>query len=1420
MSGRLSRGVPGRRVCTWAMLAGLLSGVCAHAEPSRVRNGGFEQTADSRPVHWTCTPAGQVRSTGQAHQGRHALVLEARAGAKRYPVCQQYVAARPRHTYRLTFWYKAENIRRPADRPTGAITIARLIERDEDGDWVSDPAKPARMHKFRDVLLRDPAQAPGDWTRVELRSTTNDEATQFQVLFQLVPGTGRLYVDDVVLEELAGLVGAWPKERLDGTAFNTVRTDVVTPHQVWAKPWVRGTTRALVIVPKTGMREVAELAQRMDLAFDTVVTWSPSYLGLADSEAKWRGTSTIEKVHQLQTFLRRRYDAIVVANFAWAQLPEEVRYRIFQQVHAGTGLVLVFEQEKPLRYELDRLFKQPCERGRAFLTRGFPFGRLRWGYVDSTHKGTYVRGPRRDAPGLVRTCRLGRGRCVVLTYPYPDPMKHKAHRAAYGGYGGTGLTPFLTYTGSTYRHYEWYHVLLARAVLWAAGKDAGIYPASDDPVTLPAGRGREFILRLASDRDPGEPLRCLWSLRDAWGLRVQDGEAALRHAHGQAAARLTLPALPSGPHAIEYRIMARDKVAGFGVVPVAVTGDVTITRLDVARPDGPTRRVQVTVQVSGPGAARAVARLTDNHDRVVADSHGPIHENKATLDLAVPPPVTTLHRLDVRVEGADGRPLSAEHRELCVPGAPRPDFDLALWGSTDGTYVTHLQDWAYHTVYGINSIYLTKCIMDIRFHTISPKRWRLANTLWPQTLGVLRTGAEPIPWFISVLSRASTPVRKPCLTDPAYIKKSTGQVEAGARFLGQRGLAPAFATFGDEFLLAYPNGPDYCFSPTCKADFRRYLRTVYGSLDALNAQWGTRLASWDQAEPITLKQARQTQQHARWADHRLHMDRVVLDHLKRCCAIVRQHMPGTRIGYEGMFRSYSECGYDVERILGVVDYLNSYAYPYRPVTFRGLSRPGSLTGMFCNGVPKEGCRWHIWRLLANNMFHAFWWRADSISGCFSYDMTPVSYRGMPEVSRAVRELRGGIAALVRHARRVDEPVAFLYSQPSIHASKLYGHQDDILDAQVALTYLLDDLRVGYTMVGSGTVGQPDWWHKRGIQVLVLPYVQAVTPAVAQGITAFCRAGGTVLADVRPGVLDGHCTFARTGRLDRLFGVRRTGDVPLRTATHPDLGNLQVDPGVRLTSGKAQAQADGVPILITHTVGRGRAALLNFRATAYDVKMKTADVNLTSAMTYKGNEPLLATVGKLLSEVGVGARVRLLGASAGLRLVECAKWQRHGTTLLGLVRHYLPVHADLTELQVGLAEPAHVYDLRRRRYLGRCDRFAGALPVGDAALFALLPYRVDGLDVQAHATKVGEPMRVRVRVRGGGDGPKYHVVLVNVLGPDGRERPWYATRLVLDGHEAAGAIPLALSDPSGVWEIRARDAISHIRDSCRVAVQGR
>ena len=89
-----------------------------------------------------------------------------------------------------------------------------------------------------------------------------------------------------------------------------------------------------------------------------------------------------------------------------------------------------------------------------------------------------------------------------------------------------------------------------------------------------------------------------------------------------------------------------------------------------------------------------------------------------------------------------------------------------------------------------------------------------------------------------------------CLDDPAWRQWAREEIRSAAR--RNRENRPIAYDIRDELSVTISANPfDYDFSPAALRGFREWLGTIYPSLDALNRQWETRFASWDEVRPFT-----------------------------------------------------------------------------------------------------------------------------------------------------------------------------------------------------------------------------------------------------------------------------------------------------------------------------------------------------------------------------------------------------------------------------------------------------------------------------------------------------------------------------------------------------------------------------------------
>ena len=142
--------------------------------------------------------------------------------------------------------------------------------------------------------------------------------------------------------------------------------------------------------------------------------------------------------------------------------------------------------------------------------------------------------------------------------------------------------------------------------------------------------------------------------------------------------------------------------------------------------------------------------------------------------------------------------------------------------------------------------------------------------------------------------------RHPSLSDPVWLKKIHDRlVDSAQRFSPYR---PVFYSLGDETGIAdLAAFWDFDFSDQSLNAMRQWLRERYGSLSALNRQWGTHFGSWDLVTPETTNQAmkRTDGNFSSWADFKEWMDIAYAHALKLGTDAIHSVDPDAYVGIGG-----------------------------------------------------------------------------------------------------------------------------------------------------------------------------------------------------------------------------------------------------------------------------------------------------------------------------------------------------------------------------------------------------------------------------------------------------------------------------------------------------------------------------------------
>jgi hypothetical protein len=433
-------------------------------------------------------------------------------------------------------------------------------------------------------------------------------------------------------------------------------------------------------------------------------------------------------------------------------------------------------------------------------------------------------------------------------------------------------------------------------------------------------------------------------------------------------------------------------------------------------------------------------------------------------------------------------------------------------------------------------------------------------------------------------------LREPSLSDPAWLARISARLAAHARALAQD--RPLYFSLGDETGIADLSATwDFDFSPASLAGFRAWLRSEYGTLDALNTEWNTGFAAWDTVVPLTTDAALALTDgnFSAWADFRAWMDTAFARALRAGTEALHETDPTVRSGIEGA-QIPGTGGYDYTQISAAVDVLEvSGGDPAFDVAH---ALNPALVLLTTNGGGDAAARHALWRALLAGARGVVLWDPD---GDF---LRPDSARAKT-LAPLFSEFRGPVGDMLLAAAPRPDPVAVLYSPASFRTRWILDRQDDAArgkdwSRRRSETELEDNaLRVAMRQATDAVAHlglEPRWLFptslaggalrpaaQAGVRALLLPHALALSDSELSEIRGFIARGGKVFADTFPGGYDGH-SRRRAAPLSE--GVTLLPDFS-RAALGAGLAAAGVVPGFRLTHPDGSAVTDATVRVLRH-----------------------------------------------------------------------------------------------------------------------------------------------------------------------------------------------------------------------------------------------
>ncbi len=671
-------------------------------------------------------------------------------------------------------------------------------------------------------------------------------------------------------------------------------------------------------------------------------------------------------------------------------------------------------------------------------------------------------------------------------------------------------------------------------------------------------------------------------------------------------------------------------------------------------------------------------------------------------------------------------------------------------------------------------------------------------------------------------------VRNPSFDDPLVQRRLFDLGRTAARAKAVYNMDYYFV--GDEGSLgSYADPVDFCWGPHTLAGFRAWLREQYGSLEALNREWGSAFSDWDAVQPLTTEAARREGRFAPWADHRTYMEVSFARAYQTVREGVREGDPDGHIALSGTQVTSPWNGCDWHRLDAVIDDFLSYSGGNQWDIHRSFAKPGARIG-FWTGYGRSGAavRHEVWTAALQGVLHPqLFWSPSIVNPDMTFSR---SGRDLGEAFRALRF--EGIGPLLMEAERLDDGVAVHYSMPSVHAAGILDqHPREEAKAggrsfpanRDGWVSLLDDLGLSFRFVATPQV---ETGALQGKRVFVLPYSTAISDREAAEIRRFVEEGGVLLADGGAGLFDEHVAWRETAALDTLFGVaappprtrgasapRVTG--PVRVTAEGSALGLQarelsgleaLEPAVRARAGRALARVGGADLAVVNHVGKGLAVYLNALLDREGPSRDAWQAVVRAVLSHAGVRPAVSVAnltGRPVPRVRI-ARYRFgeheIVALLSGDLDVKTSFGRDGVTVYEDAQHGRVVRR---EVDVALPRVAYVTNARTGEALGQTSRLRTTLTAGDALVLALGPpgpeLRLEGPGAARRGTAPAFTVTASI--------PGKRLLRWHVWRPDGVFLPEYARTTVAEGPSTTFVLPSALNDAAGEYRLRVTDVLS-------------
>ena len=1148
------------------------------------------------------------------------------------------------------------------------------------------------------------------------------------------------------------------------------------PRIAWAEPYALGKLKLLIILPLGSSHEAIEMRSRI-----------PAEVGLITPIAhdKWfeksdtvpAGADVLTETTSRLLSAGYRYDAIIIGKVKWSVIPPEIRNKILEKVKSGTALVWIspWDVDEELRKQM--ALSDTDNPLAKTIQAAVPLGLLPLD-VDYEKSSPKHFAKRRIGPLEIRTGKLGNGNVVWLDYQ--DRLMKDGKTVVHGANpwrqyaGDIALTPFLA---DDDLYYDYYYSILGKALYRVAGKTTAATVRAQAPLVtverqkLPASP-LSFSLDLA-DRELRD-WTVVYELRDRQNHVIGKGTVDKLSFNGNTAIfSPPVPRLSQGTYVMDVWALQRGAVLDWASAGLVVTDTKYLAAIQPAK-EYFTRqdRLGGTVTFAAPLAKGQMANveLWDTYDRLVAVTNLDTGNGKFEFP-AIAHPLSRTYRLVAQVKEKD---FVIDQIETWVglPNNVVDDYQAIMWATAINTRG--------------NRTFMRQCRQNGFTGYYDLITWMSRELTFESADNLARNNLLAFPYCYGSWSFHIGPSdgkgHGGTLADT--IKRDVQGVYPDRIAAYRRYGTMAYSTSEESFIA---RDEKLWTNSVAAEDYAKYLQERYGDIGKLNAIWNSKFTSFAEIGPISFMEAKTSRQPTRWMEQELHkVDRF--NQVEEATSRLIQEMdPGARVSLD------CQAGFDFDwprmaKIIGASS-LTPLASFRQGENFHSTWWSGYYLCFGAGWIGEYSMRTAPWKCLFQGGRHILWW-ANALSADLNEPLLC-----MKQAAEEYREVESGAGKLLISSRKRVDPILLLWSTPSYYAGILNPGEVTWEAARGNFETLFQRTGLDYQAVGAEFL-ETSLVYGDTQRVLILPTCQAISRQGVEKIRAFAAAGGVVIADYPPAVVDEYL---------RPYGTQAAGEVTFETCAKCK-GQKRVEVAM---SWQACPACGGTG----QTMKGGGAPTQSLLEDVFDFSQQGAKaIGKGYGLFLKGSPVHRENWGgirkSLIAKAGLRGDLEVQDTLGNLRTdVESSIFDNGRALFLGILPDRALNNPPAENLVVKLGHKFHVYNVRQQQYLGETDTLkTGILPT-ETKLLAFLPERISGLNVSlSKATgKPGDVLELKGSLLPASLQDCKLVVRIAVT-RDGKLQEAYTKNLAFQG-SFTYPLPLALNQEQGLYSVKVTEVIS-------------